>query len=501
MGKTKKKPILVIAGPGAGKTHDMVDRVMEAIPSLKSHRILAVITYTNAATANIKRRLAKRIDIPPNVFIGTIHSFCYQFIFKPFGRLSGILPSELLFMNIDYKSGTPEEINIRKRKNLQKGFYNYDQILTVSSQILDKNKYAREVIRNRLQNLFIDEFQDSNITQFNIFESIRSGQKTDIYAVGDPEQFIFRFSIKKKKNKYSSEDFAINKFKNKAVVQTNEKNRRSCDQVVKFINHFHCDISQKSVIGSHVNGGVYFISKTDLDDIIKSYRTITSVLKKNDKPIEKFYLSYAKDTIGEVASKWGLVPVSNDSLNSGGFINEAVKVICAVIGENGKQICEKYELGRIELRKKGLFLVKAVWDGKINNVRELTSFIENDLGLKSIVDLPKREYGECKFKRQVPDEPSDSVVDEKHMYSTIHKAKGLEADAVLVVAKNGSELKKWLMTDKKARSEENTDMCRLGYVAFSRAKTILCIACLKKIDKELEGKLEKLGVEKEFKSS
>ncbi len=59
MVKSNKKPVLVIAGPGAGKTHDMVDQILEAIPGLEAHRILAAITYTNAATANIKKRLAK----------------------------------------------------------------------------------------------------------------------------------------------------------------------------------------------------------------------------------------------------------------------------------------------------------------------------------------------------------------------------------------------------------------------------------------------------------
>ena len=48
------KPTLVIAGPGAGKTHDMVQYVAKAIPYLDHSRVLAVITYTNAATESIK---------------------------------------------------------------------------------------------------------------------------------------------------------------------------------------------------------------------------------------------------------------------------------------------------------------------------------------------------------------------------------------------------------------------------------------------------------------
>jgi len=90
----------------------------------------------------------------------------------------------------------------------------------------------------------------------------------------------------------------------------------------------------------------------------------------------------------------------------------------------------------------------------------------------------------------------DNTSCECEMYSTIHKAKGLQADAVLAIAENTNRLEKWLMTDKIARFEEKTDMCRIGYVAFSRAKTILCIACLGKIDKTFEKELERLGVSK-----
>ncbi len=62
-----EKPTMMIAGPGAGKTYEMVERIVEAIPELKPNRILAAITFTNAATDSIKRRLEEQIHIPPNV--------------------------------------------------------------------------------------------------------------------------------------------------------------------------------------------------------------------------------------------------------------------------------------------------------------------------------------------------------------------------------------------------------------------------------------------------
>ena len=75
---------VVIAGPGAGKTHNMVNRVLIALNALKTNRFCCVITYTNAATDEIRNRISNKIDIPPNLFIGTIHSFLNQFFIIPF---------------------------------------------------------------------------------------------------------------------------------------------------------------------------------------------------------------------------------------------------------------------------------------------------------------------------------------------------------------------------------------------------------------------------------
>lgn len=67
-------------------------------------------------------------------------------------------------------------------------------------------------------------------------------------------------------------------------------------------------------------------------------------------------------------------------------------------------------------------------------------------------------------------------------YVTIHKAKRLEADCVLVVAENEKQLFKWLnMTKTDMRNERDEDY-RLGYVAFSRARKVLAVAVLEEID-------------------
>ena len=63
-----------------------------------------------------------------------------------------------------------------------------------------------------------------------------------------------------------------------------------------------------------------------------------------------------------------------------------------------------------------------------------------------------------------------------------------------MVAKGVAELKKWLQTDRSVRVADKQDKCRLGYVAFTRPRELLCIACLKKLDTELIQMLQNLGI-------
>lgn len=93
------KPILVIAGPGAGKTFGMVNEIIHSLKKLSPAKYMVVITYTNSATNNIKERLAKRIQIPPNLFIGTMHSFLNKFIVIPFSSFhNNDIKGEKLFI-------------------------------------------------------------------------------------------------------------------------------------------------------------------------------------------------------------------------------------------------------------------------------------------------------------------------------------------------------------------------------------------------------------------
>jgi DNA helicase-2/ATP-dependent DNA helicase PcrA len=55
-------------------------------------------------------------------------------------------------------------------------------------------------------------------------------------------------------------------------------------------------------------------------------------------------------------------------------------------------------------------------------------------------------------------------------------------------------LRKWCTTDRAQRSADRQDVCRIGFVAFTRAMELLCIACRQSIDSQTQAYLESLGV-------
>ena len=73
-----KGPVLVVAGPGSGKTRVITARIANLIINNKVHPYqIAALTFTNKAAKEMKHRIESIIPNPDNsMFVGTFHSFC-----------------------------------------------------------------------------------------------------------------------------------------------------------------------------------------------------------------------------------------------------------------------------------------------------------------------------------------------------------------------------------------------------------------------------------------
>ncbi|MBD2845459.1 ATP-dependent helicase [Paenibacillus sp. IB182496] len=79
--------LLVIACPGSGKTRTLVAKLIYEGTRLKKNEKIAAITYTNLAAEEIELRLEANCVDDKFYWGGTIHSFCSNWIIKPFSHL------------------------------------------------------------------------------------------------------------------------------------------------------------------------------------------------------------------------------------------------------------------------------------------------------------------------------------------------------------------------------------------------------------------------------
>lgn len=130
---------IIVAGPGAGKTYNLKNAVVDCLPNLNNNRFCAVVTYTNAATEELRKRISADATIPPNVFIGTIHSFLIRFVIEPYGHLLKFVPLEKNYID-SVQSDDPKSKNGIQKRLSDKGFITFDKVLMLANEMLKQIK-------------------------------------------------------------------------------------------------------------------------------------------------------------------------------------------------------------------------------------------------------------------------------------------------------------------------------------------------------------------------
>lgn len=83
---------VVLAGPGSGKTKTLVLKIAKILAEdIRAPQGVACITYSQECARELKRRLELLgLGNAPNLFVGTIHSFCLKHVIMPYARLAGL---------------------------------------------------------------------------------------------------------------------------------------------------------------------------------------------------------------------------------------------------------------------------------------------------------------------------------------------------------------------------------------------------------------------------
>ena len=228
-------PLMVLAGPGSGKTFVITHRIKYLIegPGINPAHIL-VVTFSRAAAKEMKDRFEKLCS-KSLVTFGTFHSVFFSLLKTAYGfsseqiasdelrytlikelikrnaienedinTLAGNLLNEIALVkqdNISIKnyysnsisSDTFKKIYIDYESELEaRGKLDFEDMLSLTYELLSERSDILKAVQNRYRYILVDEFQDINFLQYNIIK-LMAGEKQNITVVGDDDQSIYRF--------------------------------------------------------------------------------------------------------------------------------------------------------------------------------------------------------------------------------------------------------------------------------------------------------------------
>ena len=291
-------PLLVIAGPGAGKTMAIVERVVNLIAR---HQVapenILVSTFTEKAAAELVSRISDRmaeegLKVSLNeMYIGTMHSIFLR-VLKDYAEFTRLKKNYKTFDDFDQKYAVyrnlykrfkplsnldlvaPEQSNWSKADSicrfvnkvreeaidaetllaghepeivaLGEVYRTYQQILVEENAIdfsaiqsemlslIDANPQVLKELQEKFKYLIIDEYQDTNTIQERILLKL-CGKRANICVVGDEDQSIYRFRGASVRNILQ---FAANFPRGRCKTVVLDTNYRSHPDIVDFYNQW-----------------------------------------------------------------------------------------------------------------------------------------------------------------------------------------------------------------------------------------------------------------------
>jgi DNA helicase-2/ATP-dependent DNA helicase PcrA len=232
-------PVLVLAGPGSGKTRVLTHRVAYLVRECQvPPRQIMAVTFTNKAAREMKERLYRLLgDQFRQLTIGTFHAICAR-ILRQEAEAAGISPQYVIYdsadqlslvrqairsLNLDDKLYRPQSMHARisQAKNelytpadmpartyrdevarrvyeryqallAENGALDFDDLLMKAVQLFRESADVRARYQRRYPFILVDEWQDTNMAQYELVKLL-AGQRANLFVVGDEDQSVYRF--------------------------------------------------------------------------------------------------------------------------------------------------------------------------------------------------------------------------------------------------------------------------------------------------------------------
>ena len=234
-------PLLVLAGPGSGKTTVVTQRIANMIASGIAPWNILALTFTNKAAQEMRDRVHTLLEEKSlqvrGLTVSTFHAFCARVLrewgdriigttsftiydtadqrsavkaaihacelndsnWKPASVLAAISAAKNKLIDVDTFQEEASDFYSKSIAKIYRAYENilrgndavdFDDLLLKTAQLLFGDEEVRHHLQERYQYLMIDEYQDTNHTQFVIADSISKNHR-NICVVGDPDQSIY----------------------------------------------------------------------------------------------------------------------------------------------------------------------------------------------------------------------------------------------------------------------------------------------------------------------
>ncbi|HFD13371.1 MAG TPA: ATP-dependent DNA helicase Rep [Crenotrichaceae bacterium] len=299
---TTDRPLLVLAGAGSGKTRVITEKIVRLIEHGMAARHIAAVTFTNKAAREMKERVKKSLNGQParGLRISTFHTLGLDIIRRErqaLGFRDGVAifddhdRSIMLRELVNHASDRydPDSLDVYGRQistwknlfidpesavrqaedsiarqiavlyaeyNSQLRAYNavdFDDLIMIPVTLFRENAARLEFWQNRIQYLLVDEYQDTNITQYQLVKLL-AGPQGRLTVVGDDDQSIYAWRGAQPENMLRlTEDFP------RLQIIKLEQNYRSTQRILKAANHLiknNHHVFEKRLWSDHAPGAM-----------------------------------------------------------------------------------------------------------------------------------------------------------------------------------------------------------------------------------------------------
>ena len=266
-------PLLVLAGPGSGKTRVITHRAAYLARTVTGPRHILAVTFTNKAANEMGERI-RRLAVDPGITCSTFHAFCARLLRIHADRVEGIEKNFSIFDDADQTAAMKEAIDreglsadnfppgkilsrIGRAKNdmisaqefeeqsgdwqaktvarvyhayeailAEQNALDFDDLLVRTARLLGEDAELRDRLQDRYRYVLVDEYQDTNHAQYLIARGLAFDHE-NLCVTGDPDQSIYAWRGANLHNILEfEEDFPD------AVVIRLEQNYRSTPQIL-----------------------------------------------------------------------------------------------------------------------------------------------------------------------------------------------------------------------------------------------------------------------------